>query len=104
MSLTPKFLPSFWEDYEDRRLWYESRVPGLGVRFATVLERAIDRAVEFPEAYGRMQGRVRRVRLRPFQDLLFYRDHEPYIFFLGVVHGARDIPRWLDRRLREDDE
>lgn len=98
MKLTPRFLPEFWEDVADRLLWYESRLPGLARRFATRLDKAVDRVLQFPDASGEIQGRVRRIVLRPFKDLLVYHHTETDVFFVGVVHGSRNVRAWIKNR------
>lgn len=98
MKLTPRFLPEFWEDVADRLLWYESRRPGLAVRLARRLDEAVVRVMQFPGAHGEIQGTVRRVVLRPFKDLLVYQFTTSDLFFLGVVHGSRDVRAWLKNR------
>lgn len=99
MNRTPLFLPHFMQDLAERMEWYETRLPGLGARFASTVDVAVDRVLEFPEAWVALQGDVRKFLLRPFRDLLIYRETPEYLFFLGIVHGSRDLRRWLERRL-----
>jgi hypothetical protein len=94
----PLFLPEFWDELTERCVWYESRSPGLGARFASVADAAVDRILEFPEAWAPMQDDIRKYLLQPFRDLLIYRETPDRLFFLGVVHGSRDLGLWLRRR------
>lgn len=101
MSGTPRFHPLFWIDLAERREWYESQQPGLSRRFASVLDAGIELIIAFPRAHKCRQGRVRSALLTPFKDLLIYREQSSDIYILGVVHGSRDIPAWLNERLGE---
>jgi hypothetical protein len=58
--------------------------------------------VEFPQAWGTLKGDYRKVLLRPFKDLMVYRLTPDRIYFIGIVHGARNLSRWLNRRVQEE--
>lgn len=41
MSIELQYRPEFEHDVRDASIWYENRVPGLGRRFETALQRSL---------------------------------------------------------------
>ena len=50
--------------------FYEERVAGLGADFLDEVDAAIDRILQFPEAWGRLGRNYRRCSLRRFPYLI----------------------------------
>lgn len=79
--------------------WYDSQREGLGGEFRQVVDEAITRIADSPLAYPERYRGARRVLLRRFPYVLWYRPLESLVVVLACVHGKRD-PREIRARLR----
>jgi len=79
--------------------WYESQRQGLGGEFRQSVNEAITRIADSPLAYPERYRGARRVLLRRFPYVLWYRPIESLVVVLACVHGKRD-PREIRARLR----
>ncbi|MDP2702721.1 MAG: type II toxin-antitoxin system RelE/ParE family toxin [Candidatus Rokubacteria bacterium] len=79
--------------------WYDSQREGLGAEFRQVVDEAITRIADGPLAYPERYRGARRVLLRRFPYVLWYRPFESLVVVLACVHGNRD-PREVRARLR----
>jgi hypothetical protein len=98
MSLPVLFLPQFWQEVLDERDWYNSKRPRLGDEFMREVGDAVDRVQEAPLLYLVLRGPIRRYLIQRFDQLVVYALVSNTIYMLGVVHGSRDMDRWLDQR------
>lgn len=98
MSLPVHFLPEFWQEVLEQRDWYNSKRAGLGDEFVREVDEAVDRIQEAPLLYLAQRGPIRRYLIQRFGQLVFYAPMKNTIYALGVVHGSRDIDRWLEQR------
>jgi plasmid stabilization system protein ParE len=81
--------------------WYDSQRQGLGREFREAVDAAIARISDNPLAYPERYRGARRVVLRRFPYVLWYRLLENVVVVLACVHGRRD-PRAIRARLRGD--
>jgi len=77
--------------------FYEERVAGLGADFLDEVDAAIDRILQFSEAWGRLGRNYRRCSLRRFPYLIIYiieptRD----ILIVSVFHQSREPGSWRE--------
>jgi len=79
--------------------WYDSQRQGLGGEFREAVEHAIARIADSPLAYPERYRGARRVLLRRFPYVFWYRPVEEFVVILACVHGKRD-PRQIRARLR----
>jgi plasmid stabilization system protein ParE len=77
--------------------WYESKRPGLGHTFVDVVDNAFERLAETPSSFPVAYRDLRRLVLRRFPYVVYFRVVEDNIQVFGVMHGRRD-PRVLHRR------
>ena len=96
--MTVRYHREFLGDVADYARWFEERVPGLGDEFATAVDAAIDQLIERPESFRIMWKQYRRVLIRRFKVVVPFEIAGEDIYVLGVVHGSRDLPRWIQRR------
>ena len=78
--------------------FYESRVSGLGARYHSEVEHALERACESPELYPveRPSG-LRRMVLRQFPLTLYFRVLSGTVQVLAVAHHRRRPGYWGTR-------
>jgi toxin ParE1/3/4 len=79
--------------------WYEGQREGLGSEFREAVDAALARIGDHPLAYPERYRGLRRVVLRRFPYVLWYRPFQNFVVVLACVHGGRD-PRAIRARLR----
>jgi plasmid stabilization system protein ParE len=94
------YLPMFDCDVLEATSWFESRANGLGAEFARAVAAELKAITRHPQAYPMVRGEVRRTIIRRFRYLIFFLERESELLVIGLVHGSRDLDRWLGSRLR----
>ena len=91
-------------DLFDIHAFLQQHSPAAAERFLVGVESSIDRLREFPgigspkHFRGRFRG-IRSWRVEGFPNyLIFYRPAKEAIVVLGILHGARHIPKALRDR------
>jgi plasmid stabilization system protein ParE len=82
--------------------WYDSRQPGLGLRFRDELEATLWKIQERPTAFPLLSDispdlQVRRALLVRFPYAWVFMELEREIRVLAVAHGKRQAGYWLSR-------
>lgn len=81
--------------------FYELEVPGLGKRFQEEVKQGIRRICEYPHAWTREKGDVRKYLLHKFLYKILYSIEEGYIYIIAIAHGHRRPNYWIDRVLND---
>jgi plasmid stabilization system protein ParE len=81
---------------------YNSQQEGLGFEFAEELEKAIERILEYPEAWPPLSRRCRRCRMNRFPCGVIYLTRGQSLLVVAVMHTSREPKTWLDRLTGED--
>jgi toxin ParE1/3/4 len=84
-------------DIEEVHAWYEQQRQGLGEEFLADARAASDHVGRFPEAQAIVHANVRRVMLKRFPYLLYYRILPGEIQVLACIHGHRHPDLWRRR-------
>jgi plasmid stabilization system protein ParE len=92
------FRPEARTELLEIRRWYDRQRPGLGAEFRKEAERALGSLAQNADAFQRVYGEIRRVRLHRFPYAIFYRILGEEIVVLAVMHGRRHPRRWQSRR------
>ena len=79
--------------------WYESQRQGLSGEFRQSVDDAIALIADSPLAFPERYHGARRVLLRRFPYVLWYRPFDDFVVVLACVHGRRDS-RAIRARLR----
>lgn len=98
MTRRALFRPQAEADLVEARNWYEERQPGLGARFAALVESTIEQIAETPLAYPRVRGETRRAVLRRFPYAVYFQVLPEEVVILAVIHSQRHARRWRSRR------
>jgi len=77
--------------------WYENQRPGLGGEFREALEQVIESLREKPKSYPGVLRDTRRLLLKRFPYMVFYREYEDALVIVAVMHGKRDPETWQRR-------
>ena len=97
MTLPIVFRPEAADDVVAARDYYDRRQLGLGARFAAALEDTLVLTAEHPELFAVILRTVRRVKLRRFPYVVYYRVLVDRIEVIGVMHGSRHPRNWQRR-------
>lgn len=83
--------PAAVADLTEAHAHYSSLADGLGDRFVAAVDELFDRLAEFPRSAPLVAGHrdVRRVVVRGFPYVVFYRHQPDRIEVLRVLHAAR---------------
>jgi plasmid stabilization system protein ParE len=89
--------PEAEEDMEEGRNWYDGQRDGLGVEFLVAVEKVFNQIQETPELYAAEYKSVRRVRVKRFPYVIYYRLVDVTVEVLAVQHGSRRPGHWRKR-------
>lgn len=97
--MTVVFRAQALAEAAEAKQWYEAEA-GLGAAFEGALTHALRRLADFPMLGPVVNQRgARRILLRRFPYVVFYRIRGTQLVVLAVFHVARD-PASVSRRLR----
>lgn len=97
MTLEVVFRPAARAEFDAAALWYEERQPGLGGRFVSEIEHAVDLAANHPDRFPIEHSEIRSVQARRFPYSVFFRAEENQIVVLADFHARRDPAVWQSR-------
>lgn len=91
------FHPHAEKELEEVEKYYDNIREELGDRFRAETEMAIERIIDFPNAWQRLSQNTRRRTLKTFLYGIVYRVKTDEIRILAVMHLHREPSYWLDR-------
>lgn len=91
-----EFTPEAESELTEASLWYESKEPGLGVRFRTEIQHVVHRASEDPTLWRMREGGYRRVNCPVFPYFIAYIVRGEKIVIIAVAHSHRKPDYWVD--------
>ena len=86
-------------EIDDASEFYELEVQGLGTRFREEVKLGIRRICEYPLAWTKEKGDVRKYILYKFPYKILYSIEKDYIYIIAIAHGHRRPDYWCDRIL-----
>lgn len=92
------FHPSARVELDESALFYESRVSGLGTRFAVAVQETVQRIVDSPEAGAPLGSAYRKRIVAGFPFSVIERAWEDHVFIVAVAHQHRRPEYWRQRR------
>lgn len=95
-----EFHPEAEVDLIETTLYYETQAPGLGVRFATEVEHAIDQLLRHPKIGAPDEEGFRKWVLNTFPYNLRYSESDDLVYILVVESQHRRPGYWKSRLLR----
>ena len=98
MTLRLTFRPEARTELLEARRWYEHQRQGLGAEFSQEADRALGTLLQSPEAFQRVHGEIRRLRLRRFPYAIYFPLVREEVVVLAVMHGRRHPRRCRSRR------
>ncbi len=79
--------------------WYDLQVEGLGDKFEAMLNKAMVSLTNDPTAFAHLFDNVRRIRLKKFPYIVFYKVDKLNVYIFGVIHTKRN-PSLIKERFR----
>lgn len=95
--MTVEFLVEAEEELIEAALWYESREPGLGIRFRDEVAHVVGRIAEDPTLWREREGGYRRVNCPIFPYFVAYIIRADKVLIVAVGHGHRKPGYWKSR-------
>ncbi len=78
--------------------WYEHEAPGLGRRFRSAVDAAMERISDNPQQFPLVYKSIRRALLRRFPyTLMFVIEPDGALIVIACFHGSRDPAGWQER-------
>ena len=84
-------------DIEVAAEWHETERRGLGIAFLDAVRAALAAVEREPLIYGELLPGLRRVKLRRFQHLLYFRVPHEDVIVIACLDGRRDPLLWRAR-------
>jgi plasmid stabilization system protein ParE len=88
-------------ELDDATEYYDLEQPGLGKRFRNEVKQGIRRIRDYPIAWSKEKGDVRRYVLHKFPYKILYSIEDGYIYIIAIAHGHRRPNYWIDRILND---
>jgi cytochrome P450 len=82
----------------DAAAWYEAQQAGLGKRYLTCVQEALNKIELNPDLYPVVELDVRRCLTKTFPFGVLFRIRPDLIVIIAVMHLHRDPDYWKDRR------
>lgn len=92
-----RFHPEALAELQEQALYYEERSSGLGERFVTQVEAALNLAVAMPGIGSPYRHRTRRVFPKDFPHSVVYREAADGLIVLAVAPFRRKPTYWRHR-------
>ena len=84
-------------DVEEAGIWYETRQPGLGLRFLDELDSVMRRIAATPFQFPRIHPSVRRALLKRFPYSVYFLLGDEQVEVIAVLHQHRHPDTWRKR-------
>ncbi len=91
-----RFLTPASVELTDAVDYYEDQRPGLGYEFLSEVEAAIDKIMQFPDAWTPLTKRIRRILLKRFPFGLLYNVQDDTVIIVAVMDLRRNPAHWKD--------
>jgi len=93
-------LPHAKQDLRDAKLWYESRVKGLGYRFLNDIKKKIEYIKFNPLASNIKYDKIHTNVLEIFPFMIHYivENDTTTITIIAVLHTSLDSEKWISRK------
>lgn len=92
-----EFHPDALAEYRAAAAYYESRKPGLGIRFVEAIEDAIRRITESPVEWRVIDEDIRRCLTHVFPYGVLYTIEAEFVLIVAIAHCAREPGYWKAR-------
>jgi len=95
-----EFLRPVWTEFMEAVAHYNDQREGLGIGFSSEVQAALERIIQYPEAWPLISKRTRACRTKRFPYRIIYRVRDDILLIIAVMHLHRDPKSWK-ARIRE---
>lgn len=92
-----RFHPEVLSEFQSAAIYYEKQQAGLGLRFSSAVQTAVDHIVESPNVWRVLEDDVHRYLTKVFPYAVLYTIENDYILVVAVMHCHREPGYWNDR-------
>jgi len=92
-----RFHPEALSEFQAAAVYYNKQQNGLGLRFISAVQSAVDHIVESPNLWRIFEGDVRRYLTKVFPYAVLYTIERDYILIVAVMHCHREPGYWQHR-------
>lgn len=92
-----KLLTAAQADVASAIAYYNDQEPGLGADFAGEARKAIERILQYPNAWASISPRIRRCHVNRFPYGVFYSLKKDVVVVTAVLHNHRSPRTWQTR-------
>ena len=92
-----EFLSHARAEFRKAIAFYNKHKAGLGFEFTEEVKKAIERIIQYPEAWSLISRRARRCRVNRFPFGIIYQVREDTLLIVAVMHLQRKPDSWRDR-------
>jgi len=92
-----RFHPEALSEFQAAAVYYNKQQHGLGLRFISAVQSAVDHIVESPNLWRIFEGDVRRYLTKVFPYAVLYTVESDYILIVAVMHCHREPDYWHRR-------
>ncbi len=96
--MTFSFHPEAEKEFSRAIDYYEEAEPGLGYDFALEVYSTIQRILEYPKAWPKLDYEIRRSLVQRFPFGVLYSEEVDSIFILAVMHLYKKPDYWKHRQ------
>jgi toxin ParE2 len=98
-----EFLAAAQAEYDEAVAYYDSQQPGLSAQFADEVKHALQKILQYPEAWAPISQRTRRCQTHKIPYGIIYRMRGDVLLVIAVMHLHRE-PRTWKSRLKESNK
>jgi len=92
-----KFLEAALSEFNETVAYYNSQKERLGSDFSERVQAAIQRIIDYPEAWPLISRRTRRCRTKQFPYGIVYQFRGDTLLVIAVIHLHREPGSWRGR-------
>jgi len=92
-----EFLQVAETEFSDAIKFYNTEREDLGFEFVYEIKQAINRIVQFPDAWQKLSKRTRRCRTNKFPYGVIYRSNDNFILIVAIMHLHKEPSSWKNR-------
>jgi len=92
-----EFLAAARADLLESFEYYEEQREGLGFEFAEEVQTAIERIIQYPQAWSLVSKRTRRCRTKRFPFGIIYQVRRETLLIIAIVNLHREPQSWRTR-------
>ena len=92
-----RFHPEALGEFQAATIYYEKQQRGLGERYISSVQTAIDHIIDAPLLGRILEEPVRRYLTKVFPHAVLYTVEDDYILIVAVMHCHREPGYWLHR-------